>query len=631
MGSLLKRFELSTLHAVIFDQSPGPILILDDNLHLVQINRCTVEVFGYSEEELLGASVTKIAGFSKKMIEDLTEDPNLLAASPEQNILSRRINGDPIWFSVKKVPIKIKDENFIILYCQDVSEQKLTEKTLRESQAQIKAASQIAKLGYWEYEYSGDKLRVSDQFFSIFKTSVEEIGSYEISLEKYTELFLPPEEMEMIAREIELGTKKPVSKYHRYLEHQAKYADGTPAWMGVHFIMLKDDDGIGFKTIGVTQDITERKQTELTIREHEISLEKAFEIAAMGTCNYNFKLDEVYWSPLALNVVGITREEAPKNFKEFQSLFHPEDLPQLMETYEKADSIQTADLEIRMIIHGEIKWLRLTAKLEEDKEGRLHQSIGIIQDITERKLAEQELQQHRGHLERLVKERTRQLESINEDLEAFAYSISHDLRAPIRHINGYTSLLKKEWKRSSEEREKYLNLIIAASRRMGEMIDALLNFSKLGRQELIKAAVDLNELVAEVIQNFELDFRHRSLEWKVSRLPMVSGDRGLLKIVFENLLSNAIKYTAHKKNSTIEIGSQQDPSQQHIFIRDNGVGFDMTYVDKLFGVFQRLHKDEDFEGTGIGLANVQQIIKKHGWSIRAESGIDEGATFYIQL
>lgn len=631
MGSLKNNFELSTLHAMVFDQAPGPILILDEDLHLLKVNRCAVEVFGYSEEELLGTSVTKIAGFSKKMIEDLTEEPNHPAASPEQDILSKRMNGESVWFSVKKVPIKIKDEELIILYCQDVNEQKLTEKTLRESQAQIQAASQVAKLGYWEYEYSGDKLRVSDQFFSIFKTSVEEIGSYEISLEKYTKLFLPPEELKMISREIELGTKMPSSTYHRYLEHQAKYADGTPAWMGVHFIMLKDDDGIGFKTIGVTQDITERKQIELTIKEHEISLKKAFEIAAMGNCNYNFLLDEVYWSPFALNVVGITEEEAPGNFAEFQMLFHPEDLPALIETYEKVEFLQTVDLELRMIIHDEIKWIRLKAKLETDKDGIPTHSIGIIQDITERKLAEQELQQHRGHLERLVKERTQQLETINEDLEAFAYSISHDLRAPIRHINGYTSLLKKEWERNSEEREKYLNLIIAASRRMGQMIDALLNFSKLGRQELIKSVVDLNELVAEVIQSFEPDFRQRSLVWKVGPLPMVSGDRDLLKIAFENLLSNAIKYTAHKKNSTIEIGSQQDPSQQHLFIRDDGVGFDMTYVDKLFGVFQRLHKDEDFDGTGIGLANVQQIIKKHGWSIRAESTIDEGATFYIQF
>lgn len=240
---------------------------------------------------------------------------------------------------------------------------------------------------------------------------------------------------------------------------------------------------------------------------------------------------------------------------------------------------------------------------------------------------------YQDHLEQLVRQRTGQLESINKDLEAFAYSISHDLRAPIRHINGFTSFLKKKLDPATPEIRDYLEMINQASRRMGDMIDALLNFSRLGRRELLQSEVNLNQVVKEVIHNFEPDIRQRKVEWKIGVLPTVHGDQNLLKIAFENLIANAIKYTQNEAVAVIEVGHypEEEPPLYTVYIKDNGVGFDMTYADKLFGVFQRLHKEEEFEGTGIGLANVQQILQKHGGCIRAEGAVGRGATFYMTI
>ncbi|PHN07134.1 PAS domain-containing sensor histidine kinase [Flavilitoribacter nigricans] len=630
MGKLIDSFNLNSLDSIIFDHAPGPILVLDKHQRIVKANRYTVEELGYTQEELMCMRLPDIEGFSETWLHE-TPDARIerpLELQPE--VLCKRKDESRLWLSISKNVVQRGNSHFYILYCRNISRQKQDEKIIRENEAQLQVATKIAKLGYWEYDNSSDTLRLNDQFFRIFKTSIEEVGSYEMNLERYTELFLPPEELELISRETERGYRDPSTKYHRYLEHQANYWDGTPAWMGVHFIMVKDEEGTDFKTIGVTQDITERKKTERMLRQNEISLDKAFKIAAIGPCSYDFVNDRILWTSRALHVIGLSEDEAPTDRKSFLEMVHSDDLSGALKAYEKIAESPRIDIELRTVIKGQVKYFRFKSNLEFDEEGRPVQAIGIIQDITERKLAEAELEKYRDHLEQLVQERTRQLESINKDLEAFAYSISHDLRAPIRHINGFTNLLNRQIQTDNVDTRNYLELIIAASRRMGDMIDALLNFSRLGRQELIKSEIDLNTLVREVIRNFEPDFKHRSIEWKLSTLPTVSGDQGLLKIAFENLISNAIKYTQPRREAVIEIGQPTDHCNG-IFVRDNGVGFDGGYDNKLFGVFQRLHRDEDFDGTGIGLANVQQIIKKHGWSIRAEGEVGRGATFYIKM
>ncbi|OGA44447.1 MAG: hypothetical protein A3F74_15640 [Betaproteobacteria bacterium RIFCSPLOWO2_12_FULL_62_58] len=268
----------------------------------------------------------------------------------------------------------------------------------------------------------------------------------------------------------------------------------------------------------------------------------------------------------------------------------------------------------------------LVHKLEE-KNTELQEALEEIRQ------AHEEILELNRDLERRVEERTAALEAANQELESFSYSVSHDLRAPLRHIEGYVAMLIEDTEgKLSPEAQRYLEVIVDASRHMGRLIDDLLAFSRTGRAEMHESSVELDALVREAIRDLEMATRGRNIGWTIAPLPAVTGDRAMLKQALANLLGNAVKYTRPRDPAQIEMGCAGEEDGRFIlFVRDNGVGFDMQYADKLFGVFQRLHRADEFEGTGIGLANVRRIIARHGGRIWAEGKTGEGATFYFTM
>ncbi|HET8645064.1 MAG TPA: ATP-binding protein, partial [Vicinamibacteria bacterium] len=256
-------------------------------------------------------------------------------------------------------------------------------------------------------------------------------------------------------------------------------------------------------------------------------------------------------------------------------------------------------------------------------------------DVTEARESEQLISRLNRDLEKSVAELT----AANEELEAFSYSVSHDLRAPLRHISGFVDLLRRgSADRLDEKGRRQLETIARAARQMGELIDDLLAFSRVSRTRPRREAVDLAFLVREVVQPIRLETAEHSIDWRIGDLPRVTADPSLLRIALSNLLGNAVKYSRTRERACIEVGTQPDghghsvpPGQAAVFVRDNGVGFDQEYAGKLFGVFQRLHRADEFEGTGIGLATVRRIVHRHGGLTWAEGRAGEGATFYFTL
>jgi PAS domain S-box-containing protein len=388
------------------------------------------------------------------------------------------------------------------------------------------------------------------------------------------------------------------------------------------------------KFTGFVRDLTSRIATEAALR----SSETQFRIAVEAVEDYGmYMLDSegrvASWNHGAERIHGYRLEEVlGRNFSMF---FLHEDVEHGLPNQEmeraSRDGVSRSDAwSVRKDGSRFLSQWILTAV--RDNSSEITGFFRVLHDITERCRNEEEIRRLNADLEGRVRQRTAELEAANQELEAFTYSVSHDLRAPLRHIDGFANLLRMSARDKLEPASlEYLQMVSDSARQMNGLIDALLTLSRLGRAPVNQTEVNLDEVFLHARQDLHFETEGRVVEWNIHPLPQVKGDPSLLRQVAANLLSNALKYTRPREVARIEIGARETPGEHIIFVHDNGVGFDMEYADRLFGVFQRLHSADEFEGIGIGLANVRRIIQRHGGRTWGEGAIDEGATFYFSL
>lgn len=411
--------------------------------------------------------------------------------------------------------------------------------------------------------------------------------------------------------------------------YRMRSRSGDWRWLeSTEIVYRRDLDGSPRQILGLGVDITERRKAETALEDTKEILSEF----VLHSPIYTFIKDVAPTESRVLiasdnykDMIGISgRDMTGKTMAE---LFPPEFAQKIT-----ADDWMVASKGEPLRLDEELNGRSYTTIKFPIRKGERVLLAGYTIDITERKAVEQELERHRAHLEELVAQRTAQLESANGELDAFCHSVSHDLRAPLRYLDGFAGLLLSNCRQDlPEEGQRYVDIIASSARKMGTLIDDLLKFSRTSRQEMSMQRVNMELALREALVPIQAASQARKIDWRIGPLSPVGGDHNLLRQVWANLLENAVKYTGKKESSLIEVWCEPCDSEIVFGVRDNGAGFDPRYADKLFGVFQRLHRSEDFEGTGIGLATVHRIVSRHGGRIWAESSVGQGATFQFAL
>jgi PAS domain S-box-containing protein len=413
--------------------------------------------------------------------------------------------------------------------------------------------------------------------------------------------------------------------------------DGSELPVLLSATAVRTPDGCFVMSRGTVYDNSERRQAERQLRESEERYREVFDHVSDSifvldvTAEGRFRFLAV--NPAAARVSGISVGDTPGPWLE--DVVRPEVvahvLPYWRQSVASREPLEYVDDYVRKTDGA--RFVLLTTVVPVCDEGAVRRLLVVSRDVTEVTRAQAEVRALNQDLEHRVAERTLELQEANAELESFAYTVSHDLRAPIRHIGGFAGLLRRRIGATLDEKSAhYLANIDGATTRMGELIDDLLSFSRMGRRELLRCDVNLTDLIQERIRELEPEAQGRAVHWRVDELPTVCGDPAMLRIAFTNLLSNALKFTLPRAEASIEISRVPGEESEHvILVRDNGVGFDMAHAGKLFGVFQRLHRTDEFDGTGIGLATVRRIVTRHGGRTWAEGQPGVGATFFIAI
>ena len=605
----------------VINSAMDAIITVDEQQKIVIFNPAAEQMFHCPATDALGQSLDQFIpeSFRSAHAQHVREFGETKVTRRQMgnlgSIAGLRVNGQqfPIEASISQV--RVGERRLFTAIVRDITERKAAEEALRSRSARFRSL----------IENSVDGITVLNAEGKIVYASppAEQMLGYrpgEMVGDRVLDLLHPEDRERYLAvRQTTLESSRPAPARFRM-----RHKNGS--WQIIESIRSNQLDNADVRGVVVnSRNVTELVQTEETLRRQAVLFEQTYD--AVFVWEWNGPI--TFWNRAAERLYGYSREEAVGRIAH-----------ELLQTRTLGSEVPfSVPLERDGNWEGELEHTtrdcrRMTVDsrmaLVRDEEHAY--VLETTRDVTERKRAQEEIQLLNEDLERRVTQRTAELQAANKELESFSYSVAHDLRAPLRAVDGFSDAVLEDYgPQLPEEARKYLQTIRGGAQRMGRLIDDLLAFSRLNRQALSKQPVDMESLVRGVLEDAIPEGQEKNIQIVNGNLPAAYGDPSLLRQVWANLLSNAIKYSRHAEQARIEISAIEEPQRNVYFVRDNGAGFDMKYADKLFGVFQRLHRADEFEGTGIGLAIVQRVIHRHGGRVWAEAKVNEGATFYFTV
>ena len=616
--------------AAIVQSSDDAIISKDLSGIVASWNPGAEKVFGYSAHEMIGQPILRLIPADRlqeetKILDHVQHGENV------RHLDTVRLRKDGSTIDVSITTSAIRDATGKIIgaskVARDVTERKQAERARQQSEERMRLATEATEVGIWEWNVLTNQIWWDAQMFRIYGVPPTQDGF--VTYGTWSGRVLPedlPEQEKHLQETVR-------QRRHSSREFHIRRADDQECrhLQAVETVRTNAQGQVEW-VVGTNLDITERRRTELALQESE----ERFRTMAnsMSQLAWIARADGyIFWYNQRWYEYTGTTPEQMEGWG-WQKVHDPAVLPKVMEHWQVAiASGQPFDMEFPLRgADGQFRNFLTRGQPMKDTAGRVVQWFGTNTDVDELKQAKEKVQRLNSQLEQRVVERTAQLEAANQELEAFSYSVSHDLRAPLRAVNGFAGIVLEDFGALlPEEGRGYLQRVRNGSQRMGQLIDDLLAFSRLSRLSLKRQPMDCTRMVEETWEELKPQRAGRQVDLRLGELPTCSGDPVLVKQIWVNLLSNAIKYTRDRTPAVVEVGGANKNGRPVYFVRDNGVGFDMQYANKLFGVFQRLHRADEFQGTGVGLAIVQRIVHRHGGQVWAEAKVDGGATFSFTL
>lgn len=603
----------------------------------IDVNETACRMLGYTRAELCRMDVTEFADFRpderrwSQYVDEVMRSGHSLF---EDRHVRKDGRAMPVEVSISRV--HAGGEPYLVAVIRDITERKQAERALRESESRLRTIFDAIADAIVQVDAERRIVLVNPAFALMFGYAPHEV------IGRTTEfLYAEPAGFAVAGRAYYLnGNNAREGMHTRSTPFQMKYRrkDGTTFWAESVGVGILDIDGKQVAFLGLHRDISERREAERALQQSEERLQLAISVAGLGLFDHDHVRNTFHWSPRQREIHD-WRADEPPTLPALIASVAPEERAGFIEAVERAhrpggDGMFSIEYRI-LLADGGVRWLSARSRTFFDGEGEnCHavRTIGAELDITPRKLAEEAIRTLNTELENRVNERTAELRAANAELDSFAYAVSHDLRAPLRAMNGFSQALVEDFgSELDEQAHVYLKQIIRASRTMGDLIDGLLQLSRQTRGVLRRDSVDLSAIAERVLAEYAHADPHRRVGWDVAPNLVVRGDGRMLEAAMRNLLGNAWKYTLHTEQARIRVYPEFEEGEWLVCVEDNGAGFDMAHAGKLFHPFQRLHRQDEFPGLGIGLATVQRIIHRHGGRLRAKGVRGAGARFSFSL